>query len=185
VDEADIGEIRKAQKDGQPVFFTVQGYPDDLFPGKIFEIRMNSTTTQNVVTYPVVVTVPNPDLKLMPGMTAQIDFQVGEVKDVVRVPNAALRFFPQREQVRPEDQKLLETAAGAADTEDSSDAARSAVEIAESRKRRHLRHVWVLEGELLRAIPVQTGLNDSKFTELKSGDIKEGMKLVTGIVPKT
>ena len=96
-----------------------------------------------------------------------------------------MRFFPQREQVRPEDQKLLETAAGAADTEDSSDAARSAVEIAESRKRRHLRHVWVLEGELLRAIPVQTGLNDSKFTELKSGDIKEGMKLVTGIVPKT
>src|SRR5436305_8162168 len=122
VDEADIALSRAAQQSGQPVRFTVDADPDDLFEGKIFEIRKNSTTTQNVVTYPVVVTVPNPDLKLMPGMTAQIDFQVGEVKDVVRVPNAALRFFPQREQVRPEDQKLLETAAGAADTDDSPDA---------------------------------------------------------------
>jgi HlyD family secretion protein len=186
VDEADIGLIRQAQLSGQPVHFTVQGYPDDLFEGKIFEIRMNATTTQNVVTYPVVVSAPNPDLKLLPGMTANIDFQVGETNDVVRIPNAALRFFPQREHVRPEDHKLLESgASAAAETEDSSDAARSATEIAEARKRRHRRHVWVLDGELLRAIPVETGLSDSKFTELVSGEIKDGMKLVTGIQPKS
>lgn len=184
VDEADIGMIRKAQMRGEPVHFTVSGYPDDLFEGKIFEIRMNSTTTQNVVTYPVVVTVPNPELKLLPGMTADISFQVGEAKDVVRVPNAALRFFPQRDHVRPEDQKLLESGAGAPDADEPTDAARSAEEIADARKRRNKRHVWAKDGELLRAIPVVTGLNDSKFTELVSGEIKEGMKLVTGIQPK-
>ena len=83
--------------------FTVDAYPDDLFEGKIFEIRKNSTTTQNVVTYPVVVSAPNPDLKLLPGMTASISFQVDEAKNVLRVPNAALRFYPLRDQVRQED----------------------------------------------------------------------------------
>src|SRR5207253_6692304 len=108
VDEADIGLVSAAQKRGEPVRFTVDAYPDDRFEGKIHEIRKNSTTTQNVVTYPVVVSAPNPDLKLLPGMTASISFQVGEAKDVLRVPNAALRFYPQREQVRPEDRPLLE-----------------------------------------------------------------------------
>ena len=183
VDEADIGMIRQAQMSGQPVHFTVSGYPDDLFEGRIFEIRMNSTTTQNVVTYPVVVSVPNPELKLLPGMTAEISFQVGEANDVIRIPNAALRFFPQRDHVRPEDHHLLDSGAGAPE-EETTDAARSATEIAETRQRRHKRHVWVLDGEKLRAVPVVTGINDSKFTELVSGDVKEGMKLVTGVLPK-
>jgi HlyD family secretion protein len=185
VDEADIGEIRKAKENNLPVRFTVQGYPDDLFEGKIVEIRMNSTTTQNVVTYPVVVSVPNPDLKLLPGQTADISFQIGETKDVLRIPNAALRFFPQREQVRQEDQKLLEQQASTqADPQDNIETSRSAIEIAEARKRRHNRHVWVQEGESLRAIPVVTGLTDSKFTQLISGEVKEGTKLVIGVQPK-
>ena len=75
VDEADIGMIRKAQASNQPVRFTVDSYPDDLFEGKIFQVRQSSTTTQNVVTYPVVVSAKNPDLKLMPGMTANLSFQ--------------------------------------------------------------------------------------------------------------
>lgn len=185
VDEADIGMIRQAKSSAQPVRFTVQGYPDDLFDGKIFEIRMNSTTNQNVVTYPVVVSAANPELKLMPGMTATISFQVGEAKDVLRIPNAALRFFPQKEHVRPEDHKLLEAGTTTATTEESSDASRSADDIAEARKRRSKRHVWVVDGELLRAVPVVTGINDSKYTEVVSGELKEGMKLVTGIVPKS
>jgi HlyD family secretion protein len=183
VDEADIGMIRQAQMSGQPVHFTVSGYPDDLFEGRIFEIRMNSTTKQNVVTYPVVVSVPNPELKLLPGMTAEISFQVGEANDVLRIPNAALRFFPQRDHVRPEDQYLLDSGAGTPE-EETTDAARSATEIAETRQRRHKRHVWVLDGEKLRAVPVVTGINDSKYTELVSGDLKEGTKLVTGVQPK-
>lgn len=185
VDEADIGMIRQAKTSEQPVRFTVQGYPDDIFEGKISDVRMNSTTNQNVVTYPVVVSAPNPELKLLPGMTATISFQVGDAKDVLRIPNAALRFFPQREHVRPEDHKLLEANATATTTEESSDASRSADDIAEARKRRSKRHVWVVDGEHLRAVPVVTGINDSKHTEVVSGDLKEGMKLVTGIVPKS
>jgi HlyD family secretion protein len=185
VDEADIGLIRDAQSRGQPVHFTVDAYPDDLFTGTIFQIRKNSTTTQNVVTYPVVVSAPNPDLKLLPGMTASISFQVGERSDVLRIPNAALRFYPQREQVRPEDRKILESGGPSNGDDDRDETLRSADEKAESRQKRNRRHVWVLDGELLRAIPVVTGLSDSKFTELVSGDVREGQKLVTGIQPKS
>ncbi|HEX4591189.1 MAG TPA: efflux RND transporter periplasmic adaptor subunit [Gemmataceae bacterium] len=185
VDEADIGLIRSAQKAGQPVRFTVDAHPDDLFTGHIFQIRQNATTNQNVVTYPVVVSAPNPDLKLLPQMTASLSFQVGEVNNVLRVPNAALRFYPQREQVRTEDRKLLEAAANTAtDDQDRSDSNLSAQDKAEARRRRNRRHVWVVEGDFLRAIPVVTGLSDSKHTELVSGDVHEGDKLVTGIQPK-
>ena len=75
VDEADIGLIRRAQEEERPVEFTVDAYPDDLFTGKIEQIRFSSTVTQNVVTYPVVVAAPNPDLKLLPGMTADLRFR--------------------------------------------------------------------------------------------------------------
>jgi HlyD family secretion protein len=186
VDEADIGLITAAQKTGQPVRFTVDAYPDDLFEGKIHEIRQNSTTTQNVVTYPVVVSAPNPDLKLMPGMTASISFQVGEAKDVLRVPNAALRFYPLREQVREADRHLLESGAvtGTDEDDQTPETIRSAEEKAEARRKRNRRHVWVTDGDLLRAIEVITGLNDSKNTELISGKVELGQKLVTGIQPK-
>jgi HlyD family secretion protein len=185
VDEADIGLIRQAQQTGQPVRFTVDAYPDDLFEGKIFQIRENSTTTQNVVTYPVVVSAPNPDLKLMPGMTANISFQVGLASDVLRVPNAALRFYPQREQVRPDDRKLLESGASVpGESDDRAEATRSAEDKAELRRRRNRRHVWVVDGDFLRAVPVVTGLSDSKNTELVDGELREGDKLVTGIQPK-
>ena len=108
VDEADIGLIRDAKEHQQPVMFTVDAYPNDLFQGKIHQVRLNPTTTQNVVTYPVVVESPNADLKLLPGMTASLSFQIDKHKNVVRVPNAALRFYPKTEHVRPEDRHLLE-----------------------------------------------------------------------------
>ncbi len=189
VDEADIGHIRTAQQAGQPVRFTVDAYPDDLFNGTIFQIRRNSTTTQNVVTYPVVVSAPNPDLKLLPGMTASISFQVGEKKGVLRIPNAALRYYPLREHVRPEDQKLLEsgnsaTARDPDDDQERIEIKKSAEETAELRQKRNRRHVWVVDGERLRAIEVTIGLADGNHTELVSGELTEGQKLVTGIQPK-
>lgn len=184
VDETDIGLIRAAELRGLTVQFTIDSYPDDLFEGKILQVRKNSTTTQNVVTYPVVVTAPNTEMKLLPGMTANISFQVGEAKNVLRIPNAALRFFPQRNQVRPEDRKLLEGAVQGEEDEEQTTTARSAEEKAESRRQRHRRHVWVEDGDHLRAIEVITGLNDSKTTELVSGDLKEGKKLITGIQPR-
>ena len=108
VDEADIGQIRRAKEQGRVVKFTVNAYPGDLFDGNIFEIRMNSTTTQNVVTYPVIIEAKNPNMKLMPGMTANISFQIETKENVLRLPAAALRFMPQPSQVRPEDRQLVE-----------------------------------------------------------------------------
>jgi HlyD family secretion protein len=186
VDEADIGYIVEAEKTGQPVHFTVDTYPDHLFKAKILPktgIRMNATTTQNVVTYPVVASAPNPDLKLKPGMTASVSFQLREKEDVLRIPNAALRFYPQREQVRPEDRHILENKAPAA-SEEGVAGAPSAEEKAEARRKRTRRHVWVVDGDFLRAVEVTTGLSSANHTELVAGELEDKQKLVTGIQPK-
>src|SRR6266478_9909239 len=186
VDEADIGLIRQAKETKQPVHFTVDAYPDDLFTGTIKEVRMNSTTTQNVVTYPVVVSVkPNPEMKLMPGMTANISFQVSERSSALRVPNSALRFFPKPEQVRSEDRPLLEGQPQLTDRErekkQSTEPTPSAREKAAANRKRTHRHLWVVDGEFLRAVEVVIGINDSKFTEIVSGDLPAGTKVVTGV----
>ncbi len=180
VDEADIGLIRNAKDCDALVEFTVDAYPDDLFTGKIDEIRFNPTTVQNVVTYPVVVKAPNPELKLLPGMTANISFQIEKRGDVLKVPNAALRFYPERDAVREEDRKLLE-GGGDDDETDSEIDNRSAAEEAKARKERNRRHVWIIEGEFLRAVAIETGISDSQFTELVAGELKMGQKLVTGV----
>jgi HlyD family secretion protein len=184
VDEADIGLIHRAHTEKLPVRFTVDSWPDDLFQGNIFQIRLNSTTTQNVVTYPVVISTPNPDLKLKPDMTASISFQVGEKKNILRIPNAALRFYPQREHVRQEDRKLLESSNPTPNDDEKDDMMPSATEKALNRQRRNHRHVWIKDGQQLRAVEVVIGLNDSKYTEVVSGELQEGQKLVTGIQPK-
>jgi HlyD family secretion protein len=186
VDEADIGLITQAKEMDQPVNFTVDSWPDDLFQGKIFQIRMNATTTQNVVTYPVVVSTPNPDLKLKPSMTASLSFQIKTTGTVVRVPNAALRFYPQREQVREADRDILENKTPVTgETEEGSSTTRSADEKAEVRRKRHRRHVWVRdEDNLLRAVEVVIGISDNQYTELVSGELNAGDKLVTGVQVK-
>lgn len=90
VDESDIGQIHQ----GQAVHFTVQAYPDETFRGTVQQVRLQSTTVENVVNYTVVVTVGNPQGKLLPGMTATVAFVTGLATDVLLVPNAALRFRP-------------------------------------------------------------------------------------------
>jgi HlyD family secretion protein len=142
---------------------------------------MSSTTTQNVVTYPVVVEAPNPDLKLLPGMTASLSFHVGEVKDTLRLPNSALRFYPPREKVRPEDRKILDGVQPDSAESDAPQVKLSAKEKAQGRKDTHHRYVWVEDGDFLRAIPVTTGLSDSKHTQLIAGDLSAGQKLVIGV----
>src|SRR4051812_23102455 len=91
VDQSDIGRIAV----GQPARFTVDSYPDQEFRGRISQIRLNATVAQNVVTYPVIIEVPNPDEKLRPKMTANVTIDVATVHDALRVPNAALRFKPE------------------------------------------------------------------------------------------
>jgi len=180
VDEADIGLIRAAQSKLLPVTFTVDAY-DDLFVGTTEEVRLGSTVASNVVTYPVIVAAPNPGLKLLPGMTASISFEVDRREKVVKIPNSALRFFPLPQHVRKEDRPLLEGLGPQVEASEPQEDSLSAIERKAVRERRERRHVWVQDGYLLRAIEVHTGLSDSRYTELKSGDLQPGQKLVIGI----
>jgi HlyD family secretion protein len=184
VDEADIGLIRDAEQRGQKVEFTVDAYPDDLFEGTIHQVRINPTETQNVVTYPVVVEARNPDMKLLPGMTANLSFHIEKREDIVKISNAALRFYPKREQVRPEDQKLLDGAEKDAKEEAPTEDTRqlSATDRIDANRKRSRRHVWAVDGDRLKAIEVTTGLSDNQHTELVDGPLKEGQKLVTGVL---
>jgi HlyD family secretion protein len=151
--EADIGNI----KVGQPVQFTVDAFPDRTFNAAVRQVRLNPTTQQNVVTYDVVVAVDNPDQILMPGMTAYVSVVVARHKSALLVPNAALRFKP------PEG--VAEIVKGKA-TEDKAQGASGTV--------------FVMEKQRLRAIPVRLGISDGKFTEVLSGDVKDGDPLVVG-----
>jgi HlyD family secretion protein len=178
VDEADIGMIIEAQKKELPVEFTVDAYPDDVFKGEIEQVRQNSTALENVVTYPVIVAAPNPDLKLLPGLTASLSFQVDQRTGVLRIPNAALRFYPVNEQqVHPDDRTIL-TGEDDDDMDSLRDSHLTDDERAKLEKIRNQRHVWINDGEFLRAKKVEVGLNDLKYTELVSGDLKAGDELV-------
>ncbi|QEG20687.1 efflux RND transporter periplasmic adaptor subunit [Mariniblastus fucicola] len=218
VDESEIGLIREAADSEQPVTFTVTAYPDSEFEGFIEEVRFSSAELQNVVTYPVVVGCPNPDLKLLPGMTADLSFQIRKRENVVKIPKGAIRFFPtNKEHVREQDQHLLDIGKSDSDEEadeggdenvddesnespdkDDSDSANSnsdaddsnedqlSTELADDestngkKKDKKIRHVWVVEGERLKAIEVKVGISDSRFWELVSGDVEKGMELVIG-----
>lgn len=190
VDESEIGYIREAQETDQPVTFTVNAYREELFEGKILQIRMSATETQSVVTYPVVVEAPNEGMKLLPNMTADLSFKIEERTDVLRVPNQALRYIPNKKYVREEDQKILDGSSwarpsGDDDEEDEGEASDriSAEKRTEANKARNKRHVWVKDGEKLRAVEVETGLADQderRMTELVGGDLKEGDEVVVG-----
>lgn len=180
VDEADIGWIRKAQETGQLVRFTVDAYPDELFDkGKIVQVRLSSKEEQNVITYPVIVETPNTDLKLLPGMTANLSFQINRKVGVLKVPNPALRFYPAREKVHPEDRVILD---GFEDRKEFADSPKtvSADEKADNSKALSYRHVWVDDGKFLRAKKVKIGISDNRYTELVEGELAPGESLVIG-----
>jgi HlyD family secretion protein len=180
VDEADVVQILTAQKQGRPVKFTVDSCPEDVFTGKIYQVRQNATTTQNVVTYPVVIEVPKPNLeKLRVGSTANVSFQIDVRDNVTRIPTAALRFVPPDNLIRPEDKQYVELKVKKDPKEGEEKL--SAERRAEQVKARNKRVVWVQEGEKLVAVPVTIGLQDGQYAELVSGDLKEGQVLVTGL----
>ena len=185
VDEADIGMIRKAQLDGQVVRFTVDAYPEELFDqGKIVQVRLSSTEEQNVITYPVIVETPNIDLKLLPGMTANLSFQIKKRESIIKVPNAALRFYPAREKVHPDDRKIIDGADEQKQVVTDTAKQMSADEKAAATRAQNLRHVWVAEGNFLRGKPVRTGISDNRYTELVEGELSEDDELVVGEKPK-
>lgn len=177
VDEADIGFIREAKSRGQKVLFTVDAYRDEVFEGSIYQIRLSSIVTQGVVTYPVVVSASNADLKLLPGMTANLSFRVEEKQNVIKVPNSALRYYPKRDHVREADRHLLDGT-----EEGGSGTPRTAADLVvpEADQERRRRHVWVQDGDFLRAIEVETGISDYIYTEIISGDLPHGTDLIIG-----
>ena len=186
VDEADIGLIQTAKESDKPVAFTVDAHPDEVFDGEIEQIRYSSTETQNVVTYPVVIAAKNPDMKLLPGMTASISFEVDSTEDVPKIPNAALRFFPEElRHVRKDDQYLIDGSTWRSkpktDEEKEQNSNLTATENAEAQQKKNQRHVWIVDGERLKAVEIRTGLMENKFTEMAQGDLDVGDKLVTGI----
>ncbi len=191
IDETDLGRIRRAKEweDAHPdapgtVRVSVQSYPDEVFVGRIEQIRMSSAVNQNVVTYPVQLAVANPDLKLLPGMTADLTFSIEEKDKITRIPNSALRYLPEIELVREEDKPLLE-GFSEEDEEDTSEKPELTVdERVEVSRNRTKRHVWVQEGDLLKAIEVVVGISDNKYTELISGDVTKDTQLVIGIDKK-
>jgi HlyD family secretion protein len=172
VDEADIGLIRTANDGKQPVEFTVDAYPDVLFNGTIKQIRLSPILTQNVVTYPVIVSASNPDQMLMPGMTTSLSFQIEKRDDCLRIPNAALRFFPEVQHVREEDRHLV---TGVSEDEDADLVDHeSAQEMTSAASKKSHRYVWVWEEPWLKAIPVTIGIRDSQWTEVVEGEISIG-----------
>lgn len=149
VDEADIGDV----KEGERVSFTVDAYPDDTFEGEVKQVRQEATTSNNVVTYEVVISAPNADLKLKPGLTANVTIYTAERKGVLSVPSKALRFTPQKETVGK--MKIVDAA---------------------NAKNK----VWTIEGNSIVAHRVNIGMTDGTNTQIVGG-IAEGTKVVTGL----
>ncbi|WP_337583799.1 efflux RND transporter periplasmic adaptor subunit [Prevotella sp.] len=150
VDEADIGDV----KEGERVSFTVDAYPDDTFEGTVKQVRQEATTTNNVVTYEVVISAPNADLKLKPGLTANVTIYTAERKGVLSVPSKALRFTPQKETVGK--MKIVDQTGNVKNK------------------------VWSIEGNSIVAHKVNIGMTDGTNTQILNG-ISAGVKIVTGL----
>ena len=153
VDEADIGAV----KEGDRVTFTVDAYPDDTFEGTVKQVRLQATTTNNVVTYEVVISAQNADLKLKPGLTANVTIYTQERTGLLAVANKALRFTPTKETVG-KDMKIVDC--------------------------KGKNKVWTLDGKTLTAHPVSIGQTDGMHTEITKG-LKAGQQIVTEIVVNT
>ena len=154
VDEADIGGV----KVGQRVSFAVDAFPNDKFEGRVTQVRQQATTSSNVVTYQVVISAPNPDLKLMPGLTANVEIFTLELHDVLCVSAKALRYFPR------------ETALMKGDV----------IESAEGRNPK----LWYRDGQTLKAYPVEVGASNGIFTQVTSG-VNEGQEVINEAVINT
>ncbi|MEW5802539.1 MAG: efflux RND transporter periplasmic adaptor subunit [bacterium] len=174
VDEADVGQVTE----GQEATFTVDAFPDRRFPAHITEVRYAAQTVNGVVTYETVLKVSNPDLSLRPGMTATADIVVKKVKDALLVPNAALRFDPAAllNQESKESQNLVSMLLPRPRRR------RPDSRQKESPANKYQRKVWMLRDGEAAVIPLTVGLSDGQMTEVKKGDIHEGLDLLVDVV---
>jgi HlyD family secretion protein len=190
VDESDIGSIQV----GQPVRFTVLAYPNERFAGKVKQVRLQSKTQDNVVNYTVVVAVENPNGKLLPGMTATLEFLTGSATNVLLVPNAALRFRATDEMMAEVRKRFQSSSHGersggaqAANAtggpgffEAGANAGAGAGNGA--RRPRNASMLWYLAGSgELSVVRVRTGLTDGQRTEVSGPGLKDGMQIIVGV----
>ncbi len=179
VNEADIGKIHP----GMPVSFTVDAFPGETFRGEVGKIRLNASMSQNVVTYTVEVVTDNSNERLLPYLTANVQFEISHLNSVLLTPNAALRWTPPAEQVAPEYRKGPLGASGesggseAAKKPDSKPDAKPEKVLPEGQKRGIL---WVQQGNFLVPIRVKAGLSDGVMTEVQGDKLKEGMAVILG-----
>jgi HlyD family secretion protein len=148
IDESDIGRIAA----GQPVTFSVDAYPGEKFTGKVSQVRLEPKVESNVVSYTTIIDVPNPSLKLKPGMTATVNVETARADDVLKVPTSALRFTPPGAEDAP--------------------APRAA--------RNGGGRVWILDSDLARPVPVRPGISDGATTALVEAPFDEGARVITG-----
>jgi HlyD family secretion protein len=171
VNEADMGRVHT----GQVVRFTVDALPGEVFQGMVGIIRLNATNTNNVITYTVEVLCDNPDGKLLPYMTTNLQFEVDRRSDALLVPNAALRYVPSPQQVVPEGRALL--ARGQTASEAQAPTGTGSAADAELKSRGV---VWVEDNGLLRPVKVKLGLTDGNRTEVLGDNLTENTAVVTG-----
>jgi HlyD family secretion protein len=172
VDESDIGKIQT----NQPVRFRVDAYPNETFTGTVSQVRLQPKVEQNVVSYITVIDVPNPDLKLKPGMTAAVTIETGRADGVIKVPNAALRFRPTEQafaalgQKAPEPRQRTQGQSGLGARAGNDGSART-----------NHSAVWVLDQNNLKRVPVDVGISDGAQTAVVSSDLTPGARVVTGV----
>jgi HlyD family secretion protein len=182
VSESDIGGV----KVGQPVRFSVDAFPDRVFRGKVSQIRLFATVNQNVVTYPVIIEVPNPDLDLKPTMTANVSIDVATVPGTLRIPNAALRFRPEGVSANASPEQRV--AQKGAEDKGSGAAAKQppagGAPGGGGGKPRKGQVVYTLAASGLgdpQPVEIKSGITDGRFTQVASGDLKEGDSIIIGL----
>ena len=193
IDEADIGKIQV----GQGVKFTVDAYDEMSFTGTVRQVRLQPVVTQNVVNYTVIIDVPNPDLKLLPGMTANITVMIQEVNDVLKVPASALKYTPPQEIIekteinlpdsvrqkhenwkknRQEGHRMMGGPVGMPGGSNRKWGYGDGDQI----KRDNMGIIWIKEGEAIKLKHVKTGLSDGSYTEVEGRNLKEGDEILIG-----
>jgi len=192
VDEADIGKVEEEQE----VSFTVDAYPEQTFRGKVRQVRLSPKLEQNVVNYTVIIDVPNPDLKLMPGMTATVTIQITKKEAVLKIPTVALRFNPPEDYIeqQKDSSQVKEDSARAerrkqwgerAQREGGGNGGGGMDPQAMQRRMasRGINRVWKMnERKKLVPVMVRTGISDGTFTEIVRGKLEEGAEIIVGTI---
>lgn len=171
VDEADIGQV----KAGQPVTFTVDAYPEIVFKGTVSQVRLQPVTVQNVVNYIVIINVNNKDLKLMPGMTANISINVKEHDDIMRVPANALTFTPPQKYVQEHPSIAKSRGLNKRNSREEDIIENSGAFVEQTSG-----YVWVIKGDQIHPEKVKLGLSDGNYTEI-DGNVHPGEWVATGV----